>query len=133
MAVTAEAKFITDLIEKADVTTVLATVFVIMGVYLALVVAAGTSLTARSILFKSSLFARSVAHLFLSNEKARWPKDRPDPDVVKDMKFVAVKRVIFVRWGGRGRRGARICTSFTFRFRGTGGRERGRRPTINVS
>lgn len=88
-----------ELVADVDLTTALATVFVLMGVYFVLVVAAGTSLTARSILFKSSLFFRSVAHLVLSNEKARWPKDRPDPDSVKDMKITAVKRVIFVRHG----------------------------------
>lgn len=88
-----------ELVSDVDLTTVLATVFVLMGVYFVLVVAAGTSLTARSVLFKSSLFFRSVAHLVLSNEKVRWPKNRPDPDVVKDLNFTTVKRIIFVRHG----------------------------------
>jgi broad specificity phosphatase PhoE len=86
-------------VAAVDLTAVLATAFVIMGIYLVLVVAAGTSLTARAILFKTSLFTRSVSHLLLSREKAGWPKNRADPDVAKGMTFTSVKRVIFVRHG----------------------------------
>lgn len=82
-----------------DVTALLATAFVAMGLYLTLLVAAGTSLTARTLLFKSRLYAASVAHLLLSNEKGGWPKNRPDPDVAKGLEFSAVKRVVFVRHG----------------------------------
>jgi len=40
-----------------------------------------------------------VAHLVLSKEKSGWPKNRPDPDAIKGLKFETVKRVIFVRHG----------------------------------
>ena len=34
-----------------------------------------------------------------SGEKRGWAKDRPDSEVIKDLQFVAVKRVVFVRHG----------------------------------
>mmetsp|Transcript_17265 Transcript_17265/g.42503 ORF Transcript_17265/g.42503 Transcript_17265/m.42503 type:complete len:359 (-) Transcript_17265:386-1462(-) len=92
----------TNLLESlrdADLTTLLATLFLLMGVYLVLVVAAGASPLARNLLFKGRLFARSVAHLLLSGEKSGWPKNRPDPDAIRDVQFTAVKRVVFVRHG----------------------------------
>ncbi|EEH52677.1 uncharacterized protein MICPUCDRAFT_48890 [Micromonas pusilla CCMP1545] len=85
-----------------DPIALLACALFLMGVYFALVLAAGSSPLARIVLFKTSLFARSVRHLALSREKSGWPKTRPDPDVV--VADVALsppreKRVIFVRHG----------------------------------
>ena len=51
-------------------------------------------------LFKTNLFARSLAHMLLSREKSGWPKNRPDPAIIAGLPaYASVKRVIFVRHG----------------------------------
>jgi hypothetical protein len=100
-AAAASALFLTRVV-ALDPIALLACALFLMGVYFALVLAAGSSPLARVVLFKTSLFARSVRHFALSREKKGWPKVRPDPDVVVADVVASPpreKRVIFVRHG----------------------------------
>ena len=87
---------------EIDGVSVLSTALVVMGAYGVMFVAAAGSPFARAVLFKTGLFARALAHMALSREKAGWPRNRPDPAVALDVSsgdVVTVKRVLFVRHG----------------------------------
>ena len=87
---------------EIDGVAVLSTALVVMGAYGVMFVAAAGSPFARAVLFKTGLFARALAHMALSREKAGWPRNRPDPAVALDVSsgdVVTVKRVLFVRHG----------------------------------
>ena len=87
---------------EIDGVAVLSTALVVMGAYGVMFVAAAGSPFARAVLFKTGLFARALAHMALSREKAGWPRNCPDPAVALDVSsgdVVTVKRVLFVRHG----------------------------------
>lgn len=92
--------FANERLPPVDPVVVLSTVLIVMGVYLVMFVAAAGSPLARAVLFKTNLFARSLAHMLLSREKSGWPKNRPDPAIIAGLPaYASVKRVIFVRHG----------------------------------
>ena len=74
--------FANERLPPVDPVVFLSTVLIVMGVYLVMFVAAAGSPLARAVLFKTNLFARSLAHMILSREKSGWPKNRPDPAII---------------------------------------------------